>query len=42
MNERIVIVEDDESIRMLLEVALNSNGYKPYGFDNAKSALEYM
>ncbi|MBP8640539.1 MAG: response regulator transcription factor [Oscillospiraceae bacterium] len=42
MNERIVIVEDDESIRMLLEVALNSNGYKPNGFDNAKSALESM
>lgn len=42
MNERIVIVEDDESIRMLLEVALGSNGYKAIGFDNAKSALEYM
>lgn len=42
MNERIVIVEDDESIRMLLEVALSSNGYKTKGFDNAKSALEYM
>ena len=42
MNERIVIVEDDESIRMLLEVALSSNGYKPQGFDNAKAALEYM
>ena len=42
MNERIVIVEDDESIRMLLEVALSSNGYKAKGFDNAKSALEYM
>lgn len=42
MNERIVIVEDDESIRMLLEVALGSNGYKTRGFDNAKSALEHM
>ncbi|PKM73806.1 MAG: DNA-binding response regulator [Firmicutes bacterium HGW-Firmicutes-16] len=42
MNEKIVIVEDDESIRMLLEVALSSNGYKTKGFDNAKSALEYM
>jgi len=42
VNERIVIVEDDESIRMLLEVALGSNGYKTKGFDNAKSALEYM
>lgn len=27
---------------MLLEVALSSNGYKTKGFDNAKSALEYM
>ena len=42
MNERIVIVVDDESIRMLLEVALVSNGYKAKGFDNAKSALEHM
>ncbi|NCB74811.1 MAG: response regulator transcription factor [Clostridia bacterium] len=42
MNERILIVEDDESIRMLLEVALSSNGYKTLGFDNAKSALENM
>ncbi len=42
MNERIVIVEDDESIRMLLEVALGSNGYKVKGFDNAISALAYM
>ncbi|MDR1131486.1 MAG: response regulator transcription factor [Oscillospiraceae bacterium] len=42
MNEKIVIVEDDESIRMLLDVALTSNGYKTRGFDNAGSALEDM
>ncbi|MEA4894835.1 MAG: response regulator transcription factor [Oscillospiraceae bacterium] len=42
MNEKIVIIEDDESIRMLLEVALGSNGYSPKGFDNAASALEHM
>jgi len=42
LNERITIVEDDDSIRMLLEVALSSNGYQPKGFDNALEALEYM
>lgn len=42
MNENIVIVEDDESIRMLLNVALSSSGYVPTGFDNASEALDYM
>ncbi len=42
MNEKIVIVEDDESIRMLLEVALSSNGYLVRGFENAAQALEHM
>jgi len=42
VNERIVIVEDDDSIRMLLEVALSSNGYIAKGFNNAAQALEYM
>lgn len=42
MNERILIVEDDDSIRMLLEVALSSNGYSPIGFDNASDALDFL
>lgn len=42
MNEKITVVEDDESIRRLLEVALSSNGYQPQGFDNARDALDDM
>jgi len=39
MNERIIIAEDDESIRRLLEVALSSHGYTPVGFGSAEDAL---
>ncbi|MCL2427232.1 MAG: response regulator transcription factor [Oscillospiraceae bacterium] len=39
MNERIVVVEDDESIRRLIEVALSSHGYTPIGFGSAEDAL---
>lgn len=42
MKERIVIVEDDESIRRLVEVALLGNGYEAVGFDNASEALKDM
>lgn len=42
MSERIVIVEDDESIRRLIEVALQGNGYDAVGFNNAEDALKYM
>ncbi len=42
MYERIVIVEDDDSIRRLLEVALKSNGYDAVSFDNAVDALADM
>lgn len=42
MNEKIIIVEDDESIRRLLEVTLKSHGYNPLGFDNAEAALAEM
>jgi len=39
MKEKIIIAEDDESIRSLLEVALSSHGYCPVGFGSAKEAL---
>ncbi|MDR2855730.1 MAG: response regulator transcription factor [Methanomicrobiales archaeon] len=42
MNEKIIIVEDDESIRRLVEVTLKSHGYNPLGFDNAEDALAEM
>ena len=42
MNERIIIVEDDESIRRLVEVALQGNGFQAQGFDNAVDALREM
>ena len=42
MNERIIIAEDDESIRRLLEVALSSHGYVPISFDSAEAALAEM
>lgn len=35
MQERIYVVEDDESIRRLLEFALESQGYQVSGFSNA-------
>lgn len=38
----IFVVEDDESIRMLLEVALYSSGYEVRAFDNAQDALDEM
>lgn len=42
MNEKIMIVEDDDSIRRLLEVALKSHGYEPVSFCNAEDALAQM
>ena len=39
MNKKIIIAEDDESIRRLLEVTLTSHGYTPQSFDNAEEAL---
>jgi len=42
MNERIVIVEDDESIRRLIEVALSGHGYDPVGFESAEDAIPAM
>lgn len=42
MPAMIYIVEDDESIRMLLEVALRGAGCDPRGFGDAAEALEEM
>lgn len=42
MQERIIIAEDDESIRRLLELTLSSHGYLPHSFALAEDALAYM
>jgi len=42
MNERIMIVEDDEGIRRLVEVTLSSHGYIPVGFGSAADAILAM
>ncbi|MCL2747932.1 MAG: response regulator transcription factor [Oscillospiraceae bacterium] len=41
-NEKIMIVEDDESIRRLVEVALESHGYGTVSYTNAAEALAGM
>lgn len=42
MSERIFVVEDDDSIRMLLEAALGSQGYQAEGFFDGASLLKRM
>lgn len=42
MSSKIFIVEDDESIRLLLEVAMRGAGFEPYSFTDAESALAEM
>ena len=42
MNERIFVIEDDENIREIINLALVSNGYEVVQFDNAIDALELM
>ncbi|MCL2562809.1 MAG: response regulator transcription factor [Oscillospiraceae bacterium] len=42
MNTHIIIAEDDESIRRLLEVSLAGHGYTPLGFGSAEDALAEM
>lgn len=42
MNERIFVIEDDENIREIINLALVSNGYEVVQFDNAIGALELM
>ena len=39
MGERIFVVEDDENIREIINLALVSNGYEVVQFDNAIDAL---
>ncbi len=39
MGERIFVVEDDENIREIINLALVSNGYEVVQFDNAINAL---
>ena len=41
-EETIMLVEDDESIRRLLEVALKGQGYHTVSFGDALSALTYL
>ncbi|MFR2821801.1 MAG: response regulator transcription factor [Thomasclavelia sp.] len=42
MNARIFVIEDDENIREIINLALVSNGYEVVLFDNAIDALEQM
>lgn len=42
MNPKIFVVEDDESIRHLIEFALRSQSYDAIGFSNADRALRAM
>lgn len=42
MPAKIYVVEDDDSIRMLLEVALRGAGFEPYTFVGASDALTEM
>ena len=40
MNERIFVIEDDENIREIINLALVSNGYEVVQFDNAIDACK--
>lgn len=42
MNPKIYVVEDDESIRHLIEFALRSQNYDAFGFSDASKALHAM
>lgn len=42
MGERIFVVEDDENIREIINLALVSNGYEVVQFNNAIDALDML
>lgn len=42
MAQLIYVIEDDESIRTLLDAALTSEGYEVWGFSDASPALKAM
>ncbi|MGN1183106.1 MAG: response regulator transcription factor [Faecalibacillus sp.] len=42
MSKHIYVVEDDENIREIINIALTNNGYRVSLFDNAITALESM
>ena len=42
MSEQIYVIEDDENIQEIIQLALESNGYHVTCFDNAITALESM
>jgi CheY-like chemotaxis protein len=39
---RVIVIEDDPVVRMLLEEFLAELGYASAGFDNAVQALSYL
>ena len=41
-NPRVLVVEDDDSIRMLLEVSLRASEFSPLCFESAAAALKAM
>ena len=40
MSKHIYVVEDDENIREIINIALTNNGYQVSLFDNAITALD--
>lgn len=42
MAQHIYVIEDDENIRTLIKIALQSSGYTVSDFESAEEALEHM
>jgi two-component system response regulator PilR (NtrC family) len=40
MNEKVAIVDDDRSLRELLEIVLKKEGYNVFSFEDGKTALD--